>query len=645
MTPVPWGRLRYISVILISVIGACIGFRISDFGFGYSLAATVATSIEVSLAPDQPVPFVYVDDPLIVEFKSGTDTSISGHIEFTDDGGVTTRIEVPETSLRANGTHWMPLKSAPIEKGRYNTHVTLDASGETFETDLVFCRIDRPEDRIRPAVSVQVNAPDRLSLLALRGIPIRELHFDANLPNVAELAADAASVGYRVSLYADLSQTASAEAALETVSKLLGDRIAGWALDAGADVTAFDAAVAAIRLGGSRSPIAVVVENGSELAPYLENGAAHHIDAAMLNANDGVYPKFTEDARRAAEEAGYESFALHISGIGNGPTGGGAGSPLTCQLVETLATGAAHYEVDSAPLFQDETFGESFVELSALIRRLNGGAFVGPLNLGSSAHAAVFREGSRWTIAAWVEGEPMEKSIPIGAAVNIESADDCNNALAAPSIEEGAIRIALTAEPQYLSGEGGEVLAAAAQASALREAKGFVSDEAFRVGLPAEVVDLVETVAKSKEGRTDRLSFFGLLRMFPFLEQQWHEGQLARETAVPAMASIARLVRLLCILEQEANEPFIELLQETLARSGEYQSQYLTSAGGTENGHQRADWLSAEVSRLMAEAKTLAEQGREIEAVGVASLAEWRARSIEFAARAEPTNKPEPTGE
>jgi len=608
------------------------------------VVALGAPAIEVTLAPDQPVPFVYVDDPLIVEFKSEGDTSVSGHIDFTNDHGVTTRIEVPETALRASGTHWMPLNGAPLEKGRYDTHVSLDARGETVETDLVFCRIDRPDEIIRPAVSVAVNEPYRLSLLALRGVPVRDLQFNVDGPEAVDAASTAANAGYRVSFYADLARLDASGAALETAAKSMGDRIARWTLDAGDDVAAFDEAVAAIRRGGSRSPIAIVVDEGSELTPFLQNGAARLVDAAVVHSDAEPNRRQLEAARRAAEQSGYEGFALHAAGIGDGPADGEMAPLLVRQVVESLAMGAVRCEVDSMPLFRNDVFGEAFVELSALVRRLNGGAFVGQLELDGPAHAAVFREGSRWTMAAWVEGEPQDATLPIGAAANLETADDCNNGLSTPSVEDGEVSFRLTAEPRYVSGEAGDVLAAAARAAAFREARAFVNDATLPEGLPAELVDLVKTVADSNDGRTDRLSFFGLLRMFPFLEQQWHEGQIAREVAVPAMASIGRLVRSLCILEQEANEPFIELLQETLARSGEYQSQYLTSTVGTGDGHERADWLSAEVSRLMADAKMLAEQGREIEAVGVASLAEWRARSLEFAARAAPLNKSEPAG-
>src|SRR5690606_12572084 len=215
---------------------------------------------------------------------------------------------------------------------------------------------------------------------------------------------------------------------------------------------------------------------------------------------------------------------------------------------------------------------------SALVRQLDGASYVGRLRLPGEAGAAVFRKGNRWCIAAWTPGEPGEVAMPLGEASALVLADDCNNPLPEPVLEDGAVRIPLEPEPYYLQGASGDVLASAARDTAHLEARSFVNDPAFRDTLPEDVINLVKMVADSETGRTDRLSFFGLLRLIPYPEQQCHDGEMRRDVADPAIASLARLVRTLCLLEQEAGEPFIELLQEPLARTGEYQSQYLTGA-------------------------------------------------------------------
>jgi len=138
------------------------------------------------------------------------------------------------------------------------------------------------------------------------------------------------------------------------------------------------------------------------------------------------------------------------------------------------------------------------------------------------------------------------------------------------------------------------------------------------------------------------MEFLALLRGFTTLEEQWHAGKASRSATVAALAALSRLSRSMCVLQQEGGEAFVEPLRKTLARCGEYQSQYLTGSGGAQDARDRGDWLSQEVSRLTAEAETLDKDGRAIEAAAVAAMAEWRARALEFAAKAAPLSKPDP---
>lgn len=596
--------------------------------------AFASGAIQVTLAPDQPVPFVYTDDPLIVEFKSEADTPVTGHLEFTGDDGEVTRVEVPAADLRANGTFWFPVQGAPIEKGRYQTRVILDAGGVPEESEHVFCRIDRPERSFRVPLCVQVDAPTPESLLAFPGIPVRNLQFETISPDAADVANRAAKAGFTISLYSDFEATTESD--LEAVAETVGDRVVEWVLDPDSDLAAFESAVAGIHRGGCRAPIVVAADTDDEFRAYLESGSAPQISAVATPYRAGQMDALAS-LRRTAEEVGLEGFPIHATRIDEGVASDeNAGPSTVTMVVEAIEAGATHCELNSTLLYGGGTFGSSFVETSALVRHLDGASYVGRMPLSGSARAAVFRKGNEWRVVAWNRDEAAEIPVPVGETEAVFHYDDCNNPMPEPAVQEGVVRLTLTREPHYLEGHSGDVIALAARNTAQSEARAFVADDAFGEALPEEAINLVKAVADSATGRTDRLTFFGLLRLFPFLEQQWHDGALPRETAVPAIASLARLVRSLCTLEQEAGEPFIELLQETLARSGEYQSQYLTGAGGAGDGRGRADWLSSEISRLMAEAKSLAEEGREIEAVGVASLAEWRARSLEFAARAEP---------
>ena len=42
--------------------------------------ALAAATVEMDMAPDQPLPFVYVDDPLIIEFRAPEDAEATAGI-------------------------------------------------------------------------------------------------------------------------------------------------------------------------------------------------------------------------------------------------------------------------------------------------------------------------------------------------------------------------------------------------------------------------------------------------------------------------------------------------------------------------------------------------------------------------------------
>ena len=162
---------------------------------------------------------------------------------------------------------------------------------------------------------------------------------------------------------------------------------------------------------------------------------------------------------------------------------------------------------------------------------------------------------------------------------------------------------------------------------------------------PSSVPELaagLNALAAGEPTADPRYVFFAAVRALPQIEAAWGRGELSRRAAVPIIAGLGRVARALCTLEQERGEPFLEPLHETLARCAEFQSLYLTGSGSARGQQERADWIMDEVSRLMADARALAERGRPIEADAVAALAEWRARALQYAADAAPLSQPDP---
>ena len=62
-------------------------------------------ALEMTVAPDQPMPFVYSDDPLILEIYSDTEGQVSGSLEFIDSGEKT-EVTVEPFHIHAKSGYW-----------------------------------------------------------------------------------------------------------------------------------------------------------------------------------------------------------------------------------------------------------------------------------------------------------------------------------------------------------------------------------------------------------------------------------------------------------------------------------------------------------------------------------------------------------
>ncbi|MDZ4857497.1 MAG: hypothetical protein SGI88_00830 [Candidatus Hydrogenedentes bacterium] len=605
--------------------------------FALLFLVVAAPVVQVTIAPDQPAPFVYADDPVILQITSDSDGTAAGQVTIAGDNGANVAVALTDLPLRANGPHWQTLDTAPKELGRYRAHVVLNVGGDRFEANLVYCRIARPNGEITSPVRVAIQSDNPVLLHALRGVPLQRVTIDASSPALAAITGAGPGNGFRFTVNAPVAVANDAA----TVGPLVAsakDKIEYWRFTLPEEkMPGLESAIAAIRQAGVRSPVEIVLPEDADVPDLLANGLGRAASAIVLHASEFAASEI-DGLHTFAERAGYESLPMTVS---HAAELNRTSSELMHEMLGGMGPRMA-CEVTAEDLFAKGAFTETYPMLSAVAHRFNGHAFADDYGDASNVRGKIFRAGNDWVVALWTAKAPVEHVLLTGDAKNLQVFDAWNNPVPAPSIQNGAARVMVTARPTYVRGTGGGVLAFAARISARREAESFVKDRWLQQDLPKEIQDILKPVGAASFVRTDRVSFFALLRMFPVLEQKWHDGSIRRDVAVPAMASLSRLARSLCVLEQASGEPFIELLQETLARCGEYQSQYLTSTGGTEMKHERAEWLAAEVARLTAEARTLADAGLGIEAVGIASLAEWRARSLEFALNAEPLGIAEP---
>lgn len=602
-----------------------------------------APTLDVSIAPDQPVPYVYADEPVILQIKSSEDVDATGSVSITNINGDSVSISLPAIPLRANGAHWQPLDGAPSANGRYRMRIALGVDGSRIDRELVYCRIQRPGNEARAPVRVTVNKPAQSTLHALRGVPLREITLPITTPDIAGVVASAVSDGFQVTIALDAAAVSDIPSIAQLADKL-GDGVGAWRVSVPeVGVEALEPLTAALKDAGSRGQLEVVLDSGlSNIDAYLRTGLARSAFKVLLPERKDA-PSELPQLRTAFERAGYEGLRIqNILAADFAKNDDNDHWKVTRSIVSMQTPLGTSPEVDVNALYTDDAFGESYTFVSAMAHRLNGYTHFDELPMAQRARAVVFRQCDAWIMVLWAAAQPAVQSIPVGNAVDLVLTDADNNAVTLPEPQDGVLRLPLTGAPIYLSGKGGPILATTARTAAKREADGLAKDKSFPKNLPAEFIELIKPIAAAGFDRIDRVSFFALLRMFPLLEQKWHDGSIPRDVAVPAMASLSRLVRSLCVIEQDSGETFIELMADTIARCGDYQSQYLTSTSGSAEKHERADWLLAEVARLTAEAKQLNDGGCTIEAVGVASLAEWRARSLEFAKNANPLGTPEP---
>ncbi len=583
--------------------------------------AAVAGAVAVELAPDQPVGFVYVDDPLIVEVT--TDAPVAASVDLLVRAPVLAqpqRARLGNATLGAGQARWWAVDSLEPLRGFYTARLDVQVPGGTETVTRNFARIDRPAGGPALPIVAQLDQTNERVLLALRSVNIRTVRLDANNDAFLENAERSMNWGFDVVATLDLAALADPNAQARRFARALGDRVARWEVQAHGEAKALRNAVQALRGGGSSAPVAMAVSTPEQLRTLVSEGAADQLRAAVLPGGAGA-PAF----RRAAEAAGFESMAFHA-----GPAeAAAAGAEAAQRVLQNLATGQADTTLARQVVY-DGAPSEGLVYMNGLSHRLGALRDGAPLPVGEAAAGVLFRDRNAWLLALWSENGATEATLDIGDAQQLVLTDAYNNPLPAPEPENGQVRLALDASPRYLSGLGGALPGAAAEAAVAREAPAFV--DTYDDVLAAALIDVVRDIANGA-AVTDQKRYFELLRAFPALEAAWQSGQVPRDVAVPAMAQLSRLARALATLQQTAGEPYLEPLQDTLSRGEEFQSLYIT---GSTADSKRGDWLLQETRRLMDEAEELERAGRSIEATAVATLAEWRARALEFAGNAPP---------
>ena len=604
--------------------------------FAATLAICLTASITADLVPDHPLPCVYASEPLIIELDSpealDADVSTTFDAEHLREP---VSLQPGRVSLRGGEPYWLVVKEAPTLYGRYSVTLRVAVGQDTYETTGSFCRIARPSSGCPSPVRVPLDTVDEYTMSALHDISLQTVRVDASDNALEDIIERIEPLDMKAVVRL---KAADAGAAYARADKL-GGHVRYWEIDVDNDPAPLASISAKIRRARPRAVLAMVTDSPEHLAAMLKAGVGRYIDALSVD-RAGMSESVIPSLETVAEQAGYERLSILSSSCAGSAETGVETVEVVRRLILDRAAGIPCTELPVEAVIK-EKLADSYVYLSSVGRRLCDTEYVGETAAGEGCRALVFRKGGRWQLELWAADKPQTVSLEIGEAKNIELTDSLNNALPAPKLEKGTITVEAGPMPKVLKGEAGTVLLDTAWQMARNESRKLVElNDDGGGSLPDEALNIVKKVASSEEPNAERLDFFTLLRLFPVIEETWHAGELPRSWAVPVMASMSRLLRHLCVVEHERGKPFVEPLQDTLARCREHQSLYLTGSAAT-GTQTRGDWLMKEVNRLMIEAKKLEAAGRSIEADAVAALAEWRALSLEAASKAAPLHQPD----
>ena len=588
----------------------------------------------MTLAPDQPLAYVYVDDPLIVELVSPEDASARVRLRIqAADRPEATEIALGDMQLQAQAPRWCAVKDAPHGRGLYTVEATIEVRDTVQKQSARFCRVDRAAvHRPLPFYVAAGDEHDTKFLLALKSAGVTTLRLEAGQEDFFTRAKQAADLGLSVVAHVDQRSYAAVGGLLAGMNGK-GTVPVRWEVDYGGDRASFVGFVETVVKSAGNAPVAVVVADRAALDKYFAECSAAPVWQCVLSGKDLPSPSEVTAARLLALRHGHEGWKVNVLAMGAAPEGVKGAQGLVKRCLELFAAGASTIGMGAHAVYAGGELCDTAGYLNGMAIRLDSEEFAGMLPLADGVTAPVFRREGQWLAALW-SGAETEVSIAMNGVVNPELTDALGNPVEHAGVQDSKLAVKVGHAPVYLTGVGGIVPGKAAQRLAVETAGNILGDAELAGALPAPLKDLIKAIQGDVNGAASRGRFLELVRYLPKIEEQWHAGQMPQQTAVPAMSGVAALVRSLCLVEDDRGEPFLEPMSDMVVRCEELQSLYLTGSSAHADERSRGEWLLREVRRLVDEAEALERGGRRVEASAVAMLAQGRAECMPIAARA-----------
>jgi hypothetical protein len=599
-------------------------------------ACAAADQVNVRIAPDHPLRVVYTDEPLTLQIKSPDAVRVRGLIEVRGKRSEPHVEALRSFELKPGQPFLQTIEAFSETVGYYDVNIVLHAGGDTVESDQSYCRLARPNPDANPRLAVAVTSLDDRTLLALNAIPIKEIWIDATTPKLGEIIARAKEAELRVVVRVRSTGSNRDIQRAQALGDKFGKDVSTWVIGTRGNPKTHNRIAAALTQTARRRVIATA-SNVRELGSLLNGGVTLNAQEFAVRP-DRASTKSLRQVRNVAERAGLEQPTFVVE-YAQPKRLQQSGHELVQALIADAAGGARLTIVPLETLVQKGGLTQGAVYLHAFAAQMGRSSYVGQLPLGEGNFGAMFREDASWRVAYWTNHNRKVMQVRPGSAEDVALTDSWNNPIQIQTANEGLLRLEFDAEPRYLSGQGGSVLAQAATTALSREMDALIAAGKNEEELPADLMGLLKQEKESEKSTLSRIAFITLLQSFPYLEKQARDDAIDQSVAIPAMAALTRLLESAYILEQERGKPFLETPRAALERCNQFRTEYVTNLADDSANGARSQWLLAEIGRLESKARSLVESGRKTEATGIATLAEWRARSLQFTTRT-PVQRP-----
>ncbi len=607
--------------------------------------AALAQPLAVRLAPDQPAPIFFTDEPLVVQFQSTEPMTASADVAVTLPNGEHASWTAQGLSLIADRPTWHGISSFPVARGPHLFHVRGDpAQLDEFRQTLV--RIDRPNESSRGLVAIHLSHPAPGTMYALRCLPVAAVRMDADTPNLAVVVRDVAlNTPGRLYLRVPAGE-AIERTALGPLAEELGDIVDLWEIAGAGGAQEYAAVAGDIRRGDPGARLAARVSGARDAV------ALGRLEAALCPDVLVVSPDSVEAVEQSMQRTGVEGVSLIVEfspPVGDDP----AAAEYIPRLLESSRMPYHEVIVPQRMIESSSGFSGALSILASATRLFDGTELIGELDVEGNNRAWLYgRPGDAdppdWVVAVTYTdpGEPQPE-IPAAAAESWRLYDAHGNVRAESATPQTPLGDLPGFGLWFVRGSGGDVLLAAH----VRRMKEYAAltlphEESLALVAPDSITAL-KLLRNYTHPSPTRVQFINLVRSLPAIEEAWHRGIIEPRDAVPLSRYFAAMVRELATIAQEMDEPFLEPLERTFSNCRELLKAFPEAQEKADA--RRVRFLRAEVARLLDEASACEAAGRVTEAKGVAALAEWRARSLEPAASipllAEEEVPPEAAGE